>query len=94
MGAIVEARSCERFLGLTEVLPEDLSGFYGRLLDSEARHFDQYLTLARRYAETPIEAKLEAMLDKDAELMTAPDTEFRFHSGPLCSSATRVTGRT
>jgi tRNA-(ms[2]io[6]A)-hydroxylase len=87
MGAIVEARSCERFLGLMEVLPDDLAGFYGRLLDSEARHFDQYLTLARRYAETPIEAKLEAMLKKDAELMTAPDTEFRFHSGPLCSSA-------
>jgi tRNA-(ms[2]io[6]A)-hydroxylase len=87
MGAVVEARSCERFLALMDVLPTELAGFYGRLLASEARHFEHYLTLARRYADGPIEATLEAMLEKDAELITRSDTEFRFHSGPLRDGA-------
>lgn len=83
VGAIVEARSCERFVGLIEVLPEGLGGFYRRLLDSEARHYGQYLGLARRYAEAPIDESLERLLALDRELITAPDKEFRFHSGPL-----------
>lgn len=85
MGAVVEARSCERFSALAGagVLPEDLARFYGRLLASEARHFEQYLSLARRYAEEPIDRTLCAMLERDAELITAADTEFRFHSGPV-----------
>jgi tRNA-(ms[2]io[6]A)-hydroxylase len=85
MGAVVEARSCERFLGLTEVLPADLAGFYQRLLESEARHFEQYLSLAARYAEEPIEETLMALLEREAELITGTDTEFRFHSGPLAA---------
>ena len=93
MGAVVEARSCERFLALTEVLPEDLAGFYGRLLDSEARHFEQYLSLARRYAEEPVEAALDALLEKDAELITGADTVFRFHSGPMRADPSVVQGR-
>jgi tRNA-(ms[2]io[6]A)-hydroxylase len=83
MGAIVEARSCERFLGLVEVLPEDLAGFYQKLLDSEARHFEQYLALANLYAEDSIDRVLAEMLAKDAELISQPDDQFRFHSGPL-----------
>ena len=85
MGAIVEARSCERFMGLVEVLPADLAGFYEKLLDSEARHFEQYLALARRYAEAPIDGIVESMLARDAELINLPDDRFRFHSGPLAA---------
>lgn len=83
LGAVVEARSCERFLGLVEVLPEDLAGFYRRLLASEARHFRQYLDLAERYAPAPFEDQLARILDLDARLVSEPDTDFRFHSGPL-----------
>ncbi len=83
MGAVVEARSCERFLGLISVLPEELARFYEKLLDSEARHFEQYLALARRYGEGDIEGVVETMLAKDASLISAPDDRFRFHSGPL-----------
>ena len=83
MGAVVEARSCERFLGLIEVLPDDLAGFYEKLLDSEARHFEQYLNLARLYADGPIEDVIGRMLEKDAKLIRLPDEQFRFHSGPL-----------
>lgn len=85
MGAIVEARSCERFLGLVRVLPKDLAEFYAKLLESEARHFEQYLALAHRYADTAIDAVVEKMLDKDAELIGQPDDRFRFHSGPLAA---------
>jgi len=82
-GAIVEARSCERFHGLIDVLPPALSEFYRRLVDSEARHFGQYLNLAERYAGDPFDDRLELLLAIDEELICASDTMFRFHSGPL-----------
>lgn len=85
MGAIVEARSCERFRGLIQVLPEDLATFYGKLLASEARHFEQYLDLARRYSEGSIVDVVTRMLARDAELISQPDDRFRFHSGPLAA---------
>ncbi|MEM8769356.1 MAG: tRNA isopentenyl-2-thiomethyl-A-37 hydroxylase MiaE, partial [Pseudomonadota bacterium] len=84
-GAVVEARSCERFLGLIEVLDDELGRFYEKLLASEARHFEDYLKLAERYATAPIGPTLDALLARDAELISAPDTEFRFHSGPLAA---------
>ena len=85
-GAIVEARSCERFLGLIDVLPADLREFYRVLATSEARHFKDYLGLAERYAEKPVQPKLEEMLNLEASLVCAPDTAFRFHSGPLAEN--------
>jgi tRNA-(ms[2]io[6]A)-hydroxylase len=89
-GAVVEARSCERFLGLVAVLPADLGQFYARLLDSEARHFRNYLGLAQQCA-TPelaesIPARLDALLEVEKGLVCEPDTVFRFHSGPLVQS--------
>jgi tRNA-(ms[2]io[6]A)-hydroxylase len=83
MGAVVEARSCERFHALLKVLPDDLAGFYGQLLASEARHFQGYLSLAERYATGPVDERLRRMLERDAELVSEPDREFRFHSGPV-----------
>ncbi len=90
IGAIVEARSCERFLGLVEILPAELSDFYAKLLSSEARHFRSYLKLARDCAADAamdgLSLRLEAMLQVEAELTSAPDSTFRFHSGPLAQS--------
>jgi tRNA-(ms[2]io[6]A)-hydroxylase len=90
-GAIVEARSCERFHGLVEVLPSDLGEFYAKLLDSEARHFKSYLKLARDCADADVVAgldgRLEVMLEVEARLVCAPDGAFRFHSGPIEESA-------
>lgn len=81
-GAIVEARSCERFHGLCGVLDAELADFYRRLLASEARHFKQYLGLAQRYCREDYSDKLDELLDCDARLICEPDLEFRFHSGP------------
>ena len=50
-GAIIEARSCERFAKLAPHLDDELQSFYESLLKSEARHFEDYLTLARKAAE-------------------------------------------
>jgi len=82
VGALVEARSCERFAGLAEVVPTDLARLYSGLLAAEARHFRHYLDLARRYADGPLEPRLNALREVEADLVCAPDTEFRFHSGP------------
>lgn len=82
VGAIVEARSCERFAGLVEVLPEPVRSLYERLVTSEARHFAVYLDLAERVATQPIAARLGRLLDMEAQLVTASDEHFRFHSGP------------
>ena len=84
-GALIEARSCERFEGLVPRLPGPLSRFYAGLQESEARHFMLYLDFARRHAAAQgldLDGRLSVLADAEAELATAPDTEFRFHSGP------------
>jgi tRNA-(ms[2]io[6]A)-hydroxylase len=45
-GALIEARSCERFELLVPRLPEPLAQFYGDLARAEARHHGLYLELA------------------------------------------------
>ena len=87
VGAIVEARSCERFQRLSEVAPEPLAEFYGRLLASEARHFQDYLKLAERYSDAPLRPRLECFLTAEAALVADPDSTFRFHSGPLSAAS-------
>ena len=79
-GALIEARSHERFVGLVERLPAPLAGFYDSLAAAESRHAGLYLRLAaQRDDDAP--ARLEALSQVEAELATSPDPEFRFHSG-------------
>jgi tRNA-(ms[2]io[6]A)-hydroxylase len=81
-GAVIEARSCERFAALLPVLDDDLSAFYGSLLKSESRHFMDYLKLARKLGSPDeVEQRLEVLLLKEQELICSSDPEFRFHSG-------------
>jgi tRNA-(ms[2]io[6]A)-hydroxylase len=81
MGAIIEARSCERFAALAPYLDPVLQKFYLSLLQSESRHFADYLTLAERYAGEPIDARVQFFLERERELIESDDEEFRFHSG-------------
>lgn len=78
-GALIEARSYERFMGLVPRLAEPLAGFYASLAESEARHASLYLRLAGR--DSSIQARLAEISAIEADLATAPDPEFRFHSG-------------
>ena len=83
VGAFIEARSCERFERLAPRLDAELQKFYVGLLNSEARHFEHYLKLAQLYADGPIDDRIALFAEKERELIEAPDTEFRFHSGPV-----------
>lgn len=81
-GALIEARSFERFEGLTPLLPAPLGAFYAGLAHSEARHRELYLRLVDQRA--PREEWMERLRyigSIEAELVTAPDEMFRFHSG-------------
>lgn len=81
-GALIEARSAERFGLLAPRLPEPLGDFYAELARSEARHFARYVDFARAEAPEEWRARLEALAVREAELATGPDRELRFHSGP------------
>ncbi|WP_348729510.1 tRNA isopentenyl-2-thiomethyl-A-37 hydroxylase MiaE [Rheinheimera texasensis] len=80
-GALIEARSCERFAALAEVVDAELGQFYLSLLRSEARHFEDYLTLAQQISTTDIQPRLQHFLQIEAELIQSPDADFKFHSG-------------
>ncbi|WP_163834467.1 tRNA-(ms[2]io[6]A)-hydroxylase [Spartinivicinus ruber] len=83
VGAFIEARSCERFEKLAPYLDEELAKFYLSLLKSEARHFQDYLTLAMAAIDEPIDERVALFAEKEQALVLALDDEFRFHSGPL-----------
>ncbi|KUJ84948.1 tRNA-(ms[2]io[6]A)-hydroxylase [Microbulbifer flavimaris] len=80
-GAIIEARSCERFARIAPHLDEELQKFYFSLLKSEARHFRDYLALAKKVAGEDISDRVQALLELERSLVQSPDGEFRFHSG-------------
>jgi tRNA-(ms[2]io[6]A)-hydroxylase len=82
IGAIIEARSCERFAALVPVLDEELGTFYNSLLKSESRHYLDYLKFARALtSEEELQSRLPAMLERERELIQREDREFRFHCG-------------
>ncbi|WP_339804055.1 tRNA-(ms[2]io[6]A)-hydroxylase [uncultured Marinobacter sp.] len=83
VGAIIEARSCERFAALAPHLDETLTTFYNSLLKSEARHYQDYLKLAEQANGGPVSERVTAFLAIEQQLIEQPDTEFRFHSGPV-----------
>ena len=88
VGALIEARSCERFAVLAPHLPEKLGKFYNGLLASEARHFEHYIAFAQSecgVSEDDIDRRLEELKAIEAALITDADPQFRFHSGkPVC----------
>ena len=81
-GALIEARSCERFGLLAPRLPAEVARFYEQLARSEGRHFEEYLELAREAAPLQWQGRLEELAAHEAQLATAPDEQLRFHSGP------------
>lgn len=81
IGAIIEARSCERFNAIIPYIEDkELAKFYGTLIKSESRHFENYLMLAKLYGGA-IEQRISYFLAMENKFIMSPDTVFRFHSG-------------
>ena len=82
VGALIEARSCERFAVLAPRLQEPLKAFYSGLLRSEARHFENYLAFAADLTDkVSLSNRLRELKAVESELVISHDPQFRFHSG-------------
>ncbi len=80
-GAYIEARSCERFAKIAPYLDKKIGDFYISLLRSEARHYQDYLTLATEIAGKDITERVTYFGEVEAELISSSDDDFKFHSG-------------
>jgi tRNA-(ms[2]io[6]A)-hydroxylase len=91
IGALIEARSCERFAALLPRLDAELAAFYASLLRSESRHFMDYLALAEALVPgVDLEARLQPLRERERVLIESEDSEFRFHSGVPINSSVNV----
>jgi len=86
VGAIIEARSCERFAALAPRLMKSertaaLGRYYVFLLKSESRHYEDYLALATLYSPENIQSRVASFLVCEKRLIESTDSQFRFHSG-------------
>src|SRR5688572_6139406 len=71
-GAMIEARSCERFKILSEnINDEDLRVFYRELMISEANHYTTFLGFARKYGDgvEDVNARWQQWLDHEAKVV-------------------------
>jgi tRNA-(ms[2]io[6]A)-hydroxylase len=77
VGALIEARSCERFKLLAAALVErdaDLHHFYEELFAAEARHFRVFVDLATKAANgdvARISARLDELARREADIVVA-----------------------
>jgi tRNA-(ms[2]io[6]A)-hydroxylase len=78
IGALIEARSCERFRLLAPHLPAPLASFYATLATSEARHFESYLGFARVQARQEWHPRLKELASIEAQLAVDPAGERLF----------------
>jgi len=83
VGALIEARSCERFRLLARNLGDArLAGFYRELLACEARHHGLYVELAGTIAPAAqVRARLHALALREAQVLASgPVERVRLHS--------------
>ncbi len=82
VGALIEARSCERFVLLRDHLQDDqLKAFYGSLYESEARHHATYVRLARNFAsDSVVNTRLQELAAAEAAIIAEGCELPRVHS--------------
>ena len=82
VAALIEARSCERFLLLRDHLRDrHLAAFYGSLVESEGRHHGLYLHLAEHFVpEGDVRKRLEELADVEASILAEPGPLPRLHA--------------
>ena len=82
VGALIEARSCERFVLLRDHLQDaQLKEFYGSLYESEARHHATYVRLARHFAsDSDVNSRLQELAVAEAAVIAEGCELPRVHS--------------
>ena len=82
IAALIEARSCERFVLLRDLLRDaELCQFYGSLYESEARHHTTYVRLARHFADdVVVNRRLQELAVLVAEIINEGCDLPRVHS--------------
>lgn len=84
VGAFIEARSCERFSAIAPFLDQELARFYVGLLNSEKRHFQDYLKLALASVddESKVWERVSFFKEVESDAISSVDSgPLRFHSG-------------
>ncbi len=82
VGALIEARSCERFVLLRDHLQDaQLKEFYGSLYESEARHHTTYVRLAKNFAsDADVSTRLQELATVEAAIISDGSELPRVHS--------------
>ena len=82
VAALIEARSCERFVILRDHLQDsELIAFYGSLYESEARHHTTYVRLAKSFADdTTVQVRLQELAEAEAVIIAEGCELPRVHS--------------
>jgi len=83
LAALIEARSCERFVMLAEGLEDrELSALYGDLIEVETTHKALFVDLAREFfPEDEVEPRLTELWQIEGEVIESLPFSFRMHSG-------------
>tara|TARA_B100000795_G_scaffold267182_1_gene251534 strand:- start:455 stop:1036 length:582 start_codon:yes stop_codon:yes gene_type:complete len=81
IAAMIEARSCERFLTLSEnIKDKELSKFYYDLMASEARHYTLFLKLAKKYGTgVDVDSRWKEFLAEEAIVIAGYGNEKTVH---------------
>jgi len=81
IAAMIEARSCERFMVISEnINDKELADFYFQLMKSEARHYTMFLSLARELCPNiDVENKWERFLVYEAEVISKRGVKEEVH---------------
>lgn len=83
IGALIEARSCERFFLLGEACPDrELAKVYRGLYASEAGHYELFIELARQLTDAgDVDDRWDTMLNHEAKIIRRQLPGPRMHSG-------------
>lgn len=81
IAAMIEARSCERFLTLSEnIKDKELSKFYYDLMASEARHYTLFLKLAKKYGVgVDVDSRWKEFLAEEARIIAGYGNDKAVH---------------
>ncbi len=84
-GAFIEARSCERFAALAEVIGAPLSDLFrgpARCRSAPLSGLPGSRAARGEAGGASLDARVDEFAALEAQLITQPDPVFRFHSGP------------